>query len=311
MTTTPSRDVRCSFVSEDERRCGDRAQVPYEFCEHHLWLLTRANVKKRVADVVVDHLRCDLAEVVEGARFVEDLGADSLDKVELVMGMEDAFEFFIPDKKTDELGTVGQLVEHVMDVLMANNTPMPYADKAVMEAADARARRSQQSERIRNHIVRSDLFLRYYELLGLAPERVEWLYRRTVRDDRVYQVTPIPDSSGGRLNGVDVLLLARDRIYHFDLRRDFLGFEWASLADLTLTYEISLGEGGGVNRVVVRCSSRDALGGRQTAVRRDTGREESKGWQSLRDATFEFEGDEVEGAMEFLSRFLINARGER
>jgi acyl carrier protein len=311
MTNESSPKVKCPFVFEDGRRCDAEAMRPYDFCEHHLWLLTRGNVKKRVVDIVVDELNCGRDEVVEGARFVEDLGADSLDKVELVMGMEDAFDFFIPDKKADELLSVGQLIEHVTDVLLAKHTPMPYADKAVAEAADARARRSQQSERSRNHIVRSDLFLRYYELLGLAPERVEWLYRRTVRDERIYQVTPIPDSSGGRLNGVDVLLLGRNRIYHFDLRHDFLGFEWASLDDLTLTYEISLGEGGGATKVVVRSSSRDSLGGRRAAVRRGRGREASKGWQSLRDATFEFEGDEVEGAMEFLSRFLINARGER
>lgn len=308
MTAKTSPDGKCTFVSADGRACRDTAAFGYEFCEHHLWALTRENVKAAATELISRELRREHAEVTDGARFIEDLGADSLDTSSMVMAIEEVFGFNVPDHKADTLLTVGQAVEHVMDVLQANNTPMPYPDKGIVEAADRRALKSRQSERIQNQILRSELFRRYYELLGLEPERVEWLYRRTVRDERVYQVTSIPDTdgAGGRLNGVNVLFLGKDRIYHFDLRPDFLGFEWAALSDLMLTYEIHLGPEGEVSKVVVQTSSRDAAG---LAARAGFRRRRGKGGraaESLRDATFEFEGDEIEAAMEFLTRFLTN-----
>lgn len=259
---------------------------------------------KRVTGIIAETIHSDVSEVTEGARLVDDLGADSLETVALIMDVEESFNLNIPDRKAETLQSVRQVVDYVTDFLLAKDTPLLHPDKSVKEAAERRARRSFESERIKNQILGSELFRHYYELLGLAPERVEWLYRRTLRNERVYKVTPIPDpDKSGGIKGVNILFLGRDRIYHFDLRRDFLGFEWASLNDLTLTYEISLDERGEVSKVVVNSNSRDALGAGQPGKKR----KESKMRESLRAATFMFEGEEIEGAMDFLNRFLTNS----
>lgn len=66
-----------------------------------------------VKEVVVEQLNANPAEVKEESKFVEDLGADSLDVVELVMALEDKFEIEIPDTDAEKIITVGNAVEYI------------------------------------------------------------------------------------------------------------------------------------------------------------------------------------------------------
>lgn len=67
----------------------------------------------RVKKVVVDRLKVSEGEVAETASFVDDLGADSLDVVDLVIGFEDEFEIQIPDEDAEQIQTVKQAVEYI------------------------------------------------------------------------------------------------------------------------------------------------------------------------------------------------------
>lgn len=67
----------------------------------------------RVKKVVVDRLKVSEGEVAETASFVDDLGADSLDVVDLVIGFEDEFEIEIPDEDAEQIQTVNQAVEYI------------------------------------------------------------------------------------------------------------------------------------------------------------------------------------------------------
>ncbi len=68
---------------------------------------------ERVRKVVVDKLQRDESEITEGASFEDDLGADSLDMVELALGFEDEFGIQIPDEDADKIKTVGDAVRYV------------------------------------------------------------------------------------------------------------------------------------------------------------------------------------------------------
>ncbi len=70
------------------------------------------NVQK-VKEIIADQLGVDIAEVTLEASFIDDLGADSLDTVELVMAFEEAFEIEIPDEDADKLQTVGSAIEYL------------------------------------------------------------------------------------------------------------------------------------------------------------------------------------------------------
>lgn len=70
-------------------------------------------VEDRVKEIIVDQLGVDAAQVTERAKFVDDLGADSLDTVELVMALEEEFGLEIPDEDAEKIGSVGDAIEYI------------------------------------------------------------------------------------------------------------------------------------------------------------------------------------------------------
>jgi len=73
------------------------------------------NILERVKQIVVDQLGVDEEEVTEKASFVDDLGADSLDIVELIMAFEEEFEMEIPDEEAEKIVTVGDAVRYIKE----------------------------------------------------------------------------------------------------------------------------------------------------------------------------------------------------
>ena len=72
-----------------------------------------SDIKSKVISIIVDKLGVDEAEVKPEASFTNDLGADSLDTVELIMEFEKEFNIAIPDDQAEKIQTVGQAVEYV------------------------------------------------------------------------------------------------------------------------------------------------------------------------------------------------------
>ncbi len=75
----------------------------------------KANVRERVRKIVVEHLGVDEAELKDSASFVDDLGADSLDTVELVMAFEEEFEAEIPDEDAEKIMTVQDAIDYIAE----------------------------------------------------------------------------------------------------------------------------------------------------------------------------------------------------
>ena len=72
-----------------------------------------ADIEQTVKDIIVEQLGVDAGEVKTEASFVNDLGADSLDTVELVMALEESFDMEIPDEEAEKIQTVGQAVDYI------------------------------------------------------------------------------------------------------------------------------------------------------------------------------------------------------
>ena len=72
-----------------------------------------ADVAARVKKIIVDKLGVDESEVTPEANFIQDLGADSLDTVELIMEFEKEFDVSIPDEQAEKIQTVGQAIEYL------------------------------------------------------------------------------------------------------------------------------------------------------------------------------------------------------
>ena len=72
-----------------------------------------ADIESRVKDIIINELGVEAEKVTAEASFVEDLGADSLDTVELVMAFEEEFGIEIPDEDAEKMQTVGDAVEYI------------------------------------------------------------------------------------------------------------------------------------------------------------------------------------------------------
>ena len=71
------------------------------------------SIEQRVKDIIVEQLGVNADQVTSEAKFIEDLGADSLDTVELVMALEEEFGNEIPDEEAEKLQTVGDVIKYI------------------------------------------------------------------------------------------------------------------------------------------------------------------------------------------------------
>ena len=74
---------------------------------------TSSSVEERVIDIVCENLGVNKEQVTRQTAFIEDIGADSLDIVELVMELEEEFEITIPDDQAEQIKTVGEAIDYI------------------------------------------------------------------------------------------------------------------------------------------------------------------------------------------------------
>jgi acyl carrier protein len=75
------------------------------------------DVEAKVKEIIMDKLGVEESQITPQASFINDLGADSLDIVELVMGFESSFSISIPDEDAEKIGTVGDAVKYLTEKL--------------------------------------------------------------------------------------------------------------------------------------------------------------------------------------------------
>ncbi|MCE5271601.1 acyl carrier protein [bacterium] len=80
-----------------------------------------ADLAQKVKEIIVEKLGVDAEKVTDDASFVEDLGADSLDTVELVMDFEEEFDLEIPDEEAEKLTTVGSAIKYLEEKLASKS----------------------------------------------------------------------------------------------------------------------------------------------------------------------------------------------
>ena len=70
-------------------------------------------ITEKISELIADKLGVEPSKITNDAKFIEDLGADSLDTVELIMQLEDEFNLEIPDEEAEKLTTVGSVVDYI------------------------------------------------------------------------------------------------------------------------------------------------------------------------------------------------------
>ena len=93
-------------------RTGPKAGARFA---NHLKFMSEKSIAEKVKDIIVEQLGVNPEQVTENASFIEDLGADSLDTVELVMAFEEEFGVEVPDEDAEKLQAVGDVVKYIED----------------------------------------------------------------------------------------------------------------------------------------------------------------------------------------------------
>ena len=78
-------------------------------------MTTEAEIEEKVSQIVSEQMGIDKSELTRETSFVDDLNADSLDTVELVMEFEDEFEMSIPDEEAEKIRTIGQAIDYIIE----------------------------------------------------------------------------------------------------------------------------------------------------------------------------------------------------
>ena len=79
-------------------------------------------IRQRVVEIVCEHLAYNKEQVTDATNFVEDIGADSLDIVELVMELEEEFDIQIPDDQAEKIKTVGEAIDYIETAIQEQAT---------------------------------------------------------------------------------------------------------------------------------------------------------------------------------------------
>src|SRR5207249_10966345 len=106
-----ARRARCP--SARPRPGGVPAAPPPRPAGPNWRIATVPSVKDRVIEIVCENLGVNKEQVTEKTSFIEDVGADSLDIVELIMELEEEFEINIPDEQAEKIKTVGEAIEYI------------------------------------------------------------------------------------------------------------------------------------------------------------------------------------------------------
>ena len=77
--------------------------------------MSEKSIEEKVKEIIVEQLGVEEDEVLPAAKFIEDLGADSLDTVELVMAFEEEFDLEIPDEDAEKIATVGDAISYIKE----------------------------------------------------------------------------------------------------------------------------------------------------------------------------------------------------
>jgi acyl carrier protein len=92
-----------------------RGDVPVARNPQGRWNTIMDDIETKVIEIVSEQMGVDKAEITRETHFINDLNADSLDTVELVMEFEDEFELSIPDEEAEKIQTVGQAIDYIKE----------------------------------------------------------------------------------------------------------------------------------------------------------------------------------------------------
>ena len=275
---------RCCYINANKRRCRKRVHEQH-YCSEHLQLLTKLHVTQGVNDIVCEQMGAVMSEITPETTFVDDLNADSLDIVELVMEMEDEFDLSVPDEDIETISTIRDACDYIIDLLLTDGKYIINPTRPARSVAEAIRQDKTKCRRRLMKILENELFQDYVNQLSLSQKSTsEWI-TKLLRDRWVEHVTTIPVLNREKqMTAVHLMFLFKNAMDHIILYRKKMFFREVHLRDLDVEPEYIFDSEGKVREIVVnvRVYQQGDL---------DTPR-------------FVFKGDLVEATQDFIEKYL-------
>lgn len=285
---TTKSTATCTFKL-DESHCPNPKYAGYDYCLEHVEYVTRINVKIITCELIIDELGVDPTEVHENARFIDDLGADSIDILQLILLFQEAFKLEISDQDAQGIQSVRDAVRYLTNASLSVKS---YLIHPTLDFPVIRRRIEGNLEnvhRVLKKMIEGELFQDYLLHFQLNTQKVEEFLKRVIRNDWIDHITTIPRSGEtGSVCKAHIFFLCRTAIYQFTLQPKEIYFQSYALDELKLAYQVKYADEGDISYIKV---SR-----RNENVEND---ENAKG--------FTFRTQEgIDEALKFLERFLSN-----
>jgi acyl carrier protein len=187
----------------------------HDFCSEHLIVMTESNVMPAVKQIISEHLGVPYADIQPTSRIMANLGADSMDTIELVMAFEELLGEEISDQDAEKIITVNDLCNLVVERLVASGS---YAINPIDPNRAHVALTSNVLKQI-DTILGSAFFQNYLHHFKLVKESVIKLWREQIGVRWIEHVTTVPDyDDGGALVAAHVVVLTKTHLFYFKLQ---------------------------------------------------------------------------------------------
>lgn len=244
--------MSCRYLDASGTTCSEPVTAGQLYCAQHLGLLIRLNARELLIDVVVEVLGVSPDTVTDSAHFLEDLGADSLEFVALVVAVEEIFGLDIPDEKAQEMGTFGDACRFVFGRLLETGKLVLHAHRTVSKDIEHAKTKKSAPEKQIEAIVTSQLFLDYQTRLEVPAVQMRHILAETLRCGWIEHVTTVPTlHADGLLDSVSVLLLTKTDILYLMLRKRGIFAQRVLLGDVFLQPHFSFHPDGRIHTVEV------------------------------------------------------------
>ncbi len=251
-----NKQKMCAFISQHGDKCSESTYAGYEFCRSHLRQITESNISIVSFRIVSEQLGVSLSEVQYDSNIDDDLGADSLDGVELVMAFEEMFDTEIPDEEAKDISSVSDIIEIATRKVLDEKEEFILKPEIDFVVLNKKIRKQASNiERQINTIVHSTLFGDYATKFRISQEALFKTFLEIMHTHWIDHVTTIPvTDDSGDINGAYIIFLTSRYVYYFYLGNRIIQAERAHLRDLVLNEEFVLDETGNIESIIVSWS---------------------------------------------------------
>jgi acyl carrier protein len=253
----------CQFRVDGTERCSNPAEESYDYCATHLLALTDLFVRECLYRTISDHLGVDRSKITPDSSFIDDLGADSLDTVELVMAFEEIFGYEIPDDVAETIVRVTDATSFIIKRLGEDSKFFTTTIETDGLSTLIRAKTSNADRQIKV-ILGNSLFQEYVETFNLQIDALERLLKDQLHGKWIEHVTTVAEpQTGAPLQRAHIIILTRTQIFYYNLSKSSVTSFAEYLRDIQIGAEYSYDDRGNLDSITTfyrSASGMDQLG---------------------------------------------------